>query len=277
MKEILIRKGDGTTEPFDASKLQASLRKAGASQAEVGEVTDSVMSILKAGMSTTEIYGKAFRELRRISKKAASKFGLKAALFKLGPEGYPFETFIGAVLKGRGYSTKLRQNLNGRCVNHEMDVIAERPAMNGKPATKAAVECKFHNAMGTLCHVQTALYCWARFLDIRETNPDIDSMWLVTNTKFSLDAIQYSDCIGLKLLGWSFPGDESLQIRIEENKLYPITVLHSLDRTSFSLLNGAELLLVKEIAEKGESGLAALGIQAGKAEQLVEEAEHLLK
>jgi len=277
MKEILIMKGDGTTEPFDASKLRTSLRKAGASQAEVDEVADAVMSVLKAGMPTKEIYGIAFRELRKISKKTASKFGLKAALFKLGPEGYPFETFIGAMLKGRGYSTKLRQNLNGRCVNHEMDVIAERPAMNGKPATKAAIECKFHNAMGTLCHIQTALYCWARFLDIRGTNPDIDSMWLVTNTKFSLDAIQYSDCIGLKLLGWSFPGDESLQIRIEENKLYPITVLHSLDKASFSLLNGAELLLVKEIVEKGESGLAALGMPGSKAEQLFIEAERLLK
>ncbi len=277
MKEIPIKKGDGSLEPFDANKLQLSMRKAGASQAEAGEVTDAVMSVLKAGMSTKEIYGIAFKELKRISRKAASKFGLKAALFKLGPEGYPFETFIGAMLKGRGYSTKLRQIINGRCVNHEMDVIAERPAMNGKAATKAAIECKFHNAMGTLCRIQTALYCWARFLDIRETNPSIDSMWLVTNTKFSLDAIQYSDCVGLKLLGWSFPSNESLQIRIEENKLYPITVLHSLDKSSFSLLDRAEVLLVKEMAERGESGLAALGIPGTKAEQLIEEAERLLK
>jgi hypothetical protein len=139
------------------------------------------------------------------------------------------------------------------------------------------VECKFHNAMGTLCHIQTALYCWARFLDIRDTNPGIDSMWLVTNTKFSLDAIQYSDCIGLKLLGWSFPGNESLQIRIEEHRLYPITVLHSLDKMSFSLLNGAEVLLVREIIERGESGLTALGIPGSKAGQLLEEAAGLLK
>jgi hypothetical protein len=277
MKEILITKGDGTTEPFDPNKLQSSLRKSGASAAEAGEVSDAVLSVLKPGMTTKQIYAIAFKELKRISKKAASKFSLKAALFKLGPEGYPFETFIGAMLKGRGYATKLRQNLNGRCINHEIDVIAERQAMNGRPATRAAVECKFHNAMGTLCRIQTALYCWARFLDIRAASPDIDSMWLVTNTKFSIDAIQYSDCIGLKLLGWSFPRNESLQIRIEENRLYPITVLQSLDKSSFSLLDRAEILLVKEIAEKGEGGLIALGIPENRASRLVEESQELVK
>ena len=276
MKEILVKKGDGSLEPFDPNKLQNSLRKAGASLSEIDEVSDAVMTSLRPGMSTKDIYGIAFRELRGISKKAASKFSLKAALFRLGPEGYFFETFVGGLLKGRGYSTKLRQNINGKCVNHEIDVIAERPAMNGKPATKAAIECKFHNAMGTLCRIQTALYCWARFLDMREANPSIDSMWLVTNTKFSMDVIQYSDCIGLKLLGWSFPKEESLQVRIEENRLYPITVMHSLDKMSLALLGKAEFLLVKEIREKGEGGLESLGIPSSKARQLFEEAESLL-
>jgi hypothetical protein len=227
-------------------------------------------------MSTSQIYTMAFREMRKIQPGAASRYNLKAALFKLGPEGYPFETFVGALLKGRGYSTLLRQNVNGKCVNHEIDIIAERPPMNGKPKKKCIIECKFHNAMGIYCRIQTALYSWARYLDIHEQNNDITEGWLVTNTKFSLDSIQYSNCVGLRLLGWGFPRAESIQIRVEEKRLYPITILPSLDKRTFSLLHNAEIILVPELAKEDTSHLSSLGIPMQKSEILINEAKQAL-
>ncbi|MFA6214901.1 MAG: ATP cone domain-containing protein [Candidatus Micrarchaeia archaeon] len=276
MAEIMVKKADGTLQPLDYNKMRHSLSRAGASRALAEEVVESILPRMKNGISTDEIYRMTFERLREMKQGAAARFGLKAALLKFGPDGHPFETFVGALLKGRGYSTLLRQTLRGKCVQHEIDVVASRPAIPGHNATKFISECKFHNSPHLQCHIQTALYSWARFLDVHEANRDIDSGWLVTNTKFSYDVIQYADCVGLKLLGWSFPRDESLQVRIEENKLYPITLISRLDRRGFEALHNAGFILVKDIASAQDGRLRALGFSDRQAEGIKDEAKRIM-
>ena len=276
MAELTVRKADGSAEPLDYNKMRRSLSRAGASRALSDEVIDSIQPRMHAGITTDEIYKMAFERLREMKAGAAARFGLKAALLKFGPDGHPFETFVAALLKGRGYTTQLRQTLRGKCIQHEIDVVASRPAIPGHKATKFISECKFHNSPHLQCHIQTALYSWARFLDVHAANPGIDSGWLVTNTKFSYDVIQYSDCVGLKLLGWSFPRDESLQVRIEENKLYPITVLPRLDRREFVALHDAGFILVKDVASAQEDRLRALGFSEKEADGIKEDAKKVM-
>jgi hypothetical protein len=276
MKQIMVRKGDGTLEPLDMEKVRFSLRRAGAGGSLSSEVIETIEPQLYNGITTGRIYQMAFDELRELRPGAAARFGLKAALAKFGPSGYPFETFVGALLKGRKYETKLRQTLQGRCVKHEIDVLASRPAMEGHAATKCIVECKFHNAPHMKCHVQTALYSWARFLDVNGRNPDVDSGWLATNTKFTEEAIAYSDCVGLKLLGWSFPAHESIQVRIEENRLYPITVLPRLDARTFEKLHAAEIILVKEALDAPVEKLRAAGLNEKEIQRVKEDAKAVM-
>ena len=45
---------------------------------------------------------------------------------ELGPSGYPFERFIGAVMKSMGYQTSVGRIVSGRCVTHELDVIGRK-------------------------------------------------------------------------------------------------------------------------------------------------------
>ncbi|MCX8195278.1 MAG: ATP cone domain-containing protein [Candidatus Micrarchaeota archaeon] len=276
MAEIFVKKGDGTSEVLDYNKIRRSLRKAGASSALADEIIDSMASRLYQGISTSEIYKMAHHLLSEMRPGAAARFGLRNALLKLGPEGYAFETYIGALLKGRGYQTMLRQRLQGKCIQHEIDVVATRGEFQGKPPTKCIIECKFHNSPHMPCHIQSALYTWARFLDVRETNPDIQAVWLATNTKFSSDVIVYADCVGLKLLGWSFPQHESLQARIEENKLYPITILPHLERRAFSALHEAGIITVKELLSSPNERLHGLGISPRETEKLKQEAKLVL-
>jgi hypothetical protein len=276
MAEILVRKADGTLEPLDYNKMRHSLYKSGASRALAEEVIESLQERMKSGISTNEIYRLTFERLRELRLGAAARFGLKNALLKFGPDGHPFETFVAALLKGRGYSTLLRQTLSGKCVQHEIDVVASRPAIPGHNATKFISECKFHNSPHLKCHIQTALYSWARFLDVHEANRDIDSGWLVTNTKFSYDTIQYSDCVGLKLLGWSFPRDESIQVRIEENKLYPVTLLSRLDRRSFEMLHNAGIILVKDVASAQDERLRKIGFSDKETAGMKDEARRIM-
>jgi len=276
MAEIMVRKADGTVEPLDYNKIRHSLSRAGASRSLSNEVIDSLQSRMRSGIATDEIYKLAFERLREMKQGAAARFGLKAALLRFGPDGHPFETFVAALLKGRGYSTQLRQTLRGKCIQHEIDVVASRPAIPGHNATKFISECKFHNSPHLQCHIQTALYSWARFLDVHEANRDIDSGWLVTNTKFSYDVIQYSDCVGLKLLGWSFPRDESIQVRIEENRLYPTTLISRLDRRGFEALHNAGIILAKDVASAQDERLRALGFSDKNAQGIKEEAKSIM-
>jgi len=276
MAQILVRKGDGALEPLDYGKVRLSLRRSGASNSLISEVLDELSPRLYNNMPTSEIHRLAFEELCKLRPGAAARFGLKQALLRLGPDGYPFETFIGALLRGRGYSTLLRQIVPGKCISHEIDVVATRPKIPGHEATKCIVECKFHNSSHLKCHVQSALYSWARFLDVHGRNPGIDSAWLATNTKFSGEVITYGDCVGLKLLGWSFPSDEGIQVRIEENRLYPITVLQSLDHGTFSRLHASGIILVKELLDLPQERFRELRIPDKEAERLKGEAKRIM-
>ncbi|MCX8198083.1 MAG: ATP cone domain-containing protein [Candidatus Micrarchaeota archaeon] len=276
MGEIFVQKADGRLEHLDYNKIRNALRKAGASGSLANEVVDAISPKIYQNIPTKEIYRLAFEKLSELRPGAAARFGLRSALLALGPDGYPFETFIGALLKGRGYQTRLRQILQGRCIQHEIDVVAERGEYMGLKPTKCIVECKFHNSPHYECHIQSALYSWARFLDVKEQNPDIDSAWLVTNTKFSRDVITYSDCVGLKLLGWSFPENESIQVRIEENKLYPITLLPHLDRRTFLVLHEAGIILAKELLAAPDDKLRSLRIREKDIQKLKSDAKMVL-
>ncbi|TDA42164.1 MAG: hypothetical protein DSO07_00795 [Thermoproteota archaeon] len=71
------------------------------------------------------------------------------------------------------------------------------------------------------------MYTYMRFLDIKEVR-ELKGVILVTNTKFSDQAIEFSRCYGLDLLGWKYPPGEGLEVKIEKSKMYPITVLSGL-------------------------------------------------
>ncbi|VVC02372.1 ATP cone domain protein [uncultured archaeon] len=268
MAPIMVQKVDGSVEPLNLEKVRDALRRAGANSTLAEEVVESLQIHLHPGITTSEIYRLAFSTLREMKPGAAARFALKTALLRLGPDGYPFETFVGSLLKGRGYSTQLRQIVRGRCISHEIDVIATRPAIPQHAATKAIIECKFHNSSYMRCHAPAALYSWARFEDVHGANKDIDSVWLATNTKFTTDTIQYADCVGLKLMGWSFPGNESIQVRIEENKLYPISILRSMNRRTFDQLHRGGIILVKEFQAASIEKLKELGLSEKDIEKL---------
>ena len=52
--------------------------------------------------------------------------------------------------------------VKGHCVNHEIDVIAE------KEDYRFMIECKFRNLPGTNCDVKIPLYIQARFKDVEQ-------------------------------------------------------------------------------------------------------------
>src|SRR5690606_32362042 len=221
---IDIIKSSGEKVKFSLKKLRASLRKSGADEQTINEIIDKVKEELYDGISTKEIYNRAFALLKKKGGYLASKYKLKKAIYELGPTGYPFERFISAILKYSGYDTHVGKIMQGECVRHEIDVIAEK---NGETTL---IECKFHMEQGRNCNVKVPLYIASRFKDVKahwdskQHDTKLEAGWVVTNTRFTKDAIQYGNCIGLYLLSWDYPDNDGLRNRIDRLGLYPITV-----------------------------------------------------
>ena len=169
------------------------------------------------------------------------KFGLKKAILNLGPDGYFFEDYIARLFQSMGHEVAVRQNLQGQCITHEVDVVLK------DGARKAMVECKFHNAQGIKCSAQTALYTYGRFLDLSHVQ-QLDHVWLVTNTRFSSDVVRYAECMNMKLIGWRYPEQEGLEGLVERHRLYPVTAL-DLRRPDVRTLLDHDILLVKDIID----------------------------
>src|SRR5210317_1676071 len=249
-KKIEIIKNSGEKEIYDQSKLNNSLSKSNASKKLTNEILDEINTIVKDGMTTKEIYEIAFRKLKKKSRVHASKYKLKRAIMELGPSGYPFENFVSTILDHEGYSTEVSVIVKGHCVSHEVDVVAL------KENEQLLVEIKYHNTQNQKCDVKIPLYINSRFHDIEKklikdngNRQKSHFGCIYTNTRFTIDAIEYGECSGLKLTGWDYPTNNSLKLRIDKLGLYPLTSLMSLSKAEKTSLLEKNIVLCKEIHE----------------------------
>ncbi len=224
---------------FEPEKIAGSLRRCGANEQVVTEILGLVSKSVYEGMYTKEIYKLAMRFLRKRDKITATKYTLKESLMHLGDSGYPFEVFVEKLLQKEGYETKRNQIVEGDCVSHEVDVSAY------KNKDQVLVECKHHRREDAMCHIQTALYVYARFLDLKNKFTEV---MLVTNTLFSKQSIQYANCRGIRLLGWNYPMNNGLERRIDKYRLYPITML-SIKQSSLQKCLEKDILLLEQVAQ----------------------------
>jgi Holliday junction resolvase len=275
MDKPIIIKASGEKVSFSIEKLYHSLERSGANEETIKAVTNEVKSQLYEGITTKKIYQIAFSLLKKYSKPTAAKYKLKEAIMELGPSGYPFEKYIGEILKHQGFQVKVGEIVKGHCVNHEIDVIAE------KDEKHFMIECKYHNTRGIFCDVKIPLYIQARFKDVEEEWKAIPGHrmkfhqgWVVTNTRFSTDAIQYGLCAGLHLVGWDFPQKESLREQIDTSGLYPITCLISLTKSEKQQLLDSKVVLCKEICKDHQLLLNA-GVSSNRMDTILKEAHTL--
>ncbi|TYQ00269.1 restriction endonuclease [Tenacibaculum adriaticum] len=247
-KDIEIIKTSGEKVKFSLNKLRSSLMRTGANNKVVEKIIDIVRDELYQGISTKEIYNRAFALLKKEKSYLASKYKLKKAIYELGPTGFPFERFISAILTYSGYKTKVGELLQGKCVTHEIDVIAE------KGQETSIIECKFHSEQGLSCNVKIPLYINSRYQDVKShwysnsnNKTTLTEGWVVTNTRFTEDATQYGKCMGLYLLSWDYPKDNALKDRIDRLGLYPITVSTLLTKREKQFLLSRDVVLCRDL------------------------------
>lgn len=270
-----ITKSSGVKASFSLEKLHNSLLRSGADQNSINKIVDQVSEELYDGISTREIYNRAFALLKKKKGVFASKYKLKKSIYELGPTGFPFERFVAALLEYSGYSTKTGVILNGHCVTHEIDVVARK---NGQ---STIIECKFHSLEGRNCNVKVPLYINSRYKDVRaywESNNKnreaLNKGWVVTNTRFTADAVQYGKCAGLELLSWDYPAGDGLKDRIDRLGLYPITVSTLLNNREKQFLLSRDVVLCRQLSQD-KFYLDHLGISMTRKEKIFREIEQL--
>lgn len=273
--DIDIIKSSGEKVKFSLDKLRTSLKHSGADQHLIDQILEKVQEELYEGISTKEIYNRTYALLKKKKSVFASKYKLKKAIYELGPTGFPFERFIAAILQYSGYVSRVGVNMDGICVRHEVDVLAEK---NGQTTI---VECKFHGEEGRNCNVRVPLYIHSRYNDIkasRETKKSIpgklDRGWVVTNTRFTADAIQYGKCVGLYLLSWDHPREDGLKDRIDRLRLYPITVSTLLTKREKQFLLSRDVVLCRQLW-KDKFFLDHLGITQARKDKILHEIQQL--
>jgi len=267
---IYITKADGTREPFKEAKLRQSLKRAGATQQEIQNITSTISSLLADGDTTEIIYRKAFELLRGSVEPIAARYSLRRALFGLGPTGFPFEDYLARLFRHDGYKTKTRLIAKGNCGVHELDVVAYTPE------DTVIVEAKFHQQPGIKTDLQVILYTHARFLDLKskkahpKDGTEIRRSMVVTNTKFTKAAIDYAECAGVSLISWDYPRKGNLHDWIEATGLYPVTVLSGLNGREKTSLMQSGAILCSDVVDN-HALLSAIGIPKSKIQAVLEE------
>lgn len=272
---ITVLKADGTSEYFKAEKLRRSLRRSGASPDEVNRILQSVAERLYDGIRTQQIYRYAFELLRSSESTAATRYSMRRALFGLGPTGFPFERFMARLYTTEGFTAKTNLTLEGKCATHEIDVAVYNET------SSFVTEVKFHARPGMKTDLQVAMYSYARLLDLKDIKVcqddvcGIKNFHLVTNTKFTSAAERYASCTGIELLSWDFPKKNNLHDRIQRAKIYPITVLSSLNPHQTTALFSHDIIICRDLLESPHV-LNQLHLPKSKEYQVLEEAKRIV-
>lgn len=262
----MVRKGSGESEPFREEKLRESLRRSGADDAAVAAAVAAVRARLRDGMTTQEVFRIAHRELRRARRPTAARYALQRAILDLGPGGFPFERYYGELLRSQGWQVDFGVTLPGRWVSHEVDLDARRPG------ERILCECKFREKPAGKVDVKVALYVHARAEDLGVQGAD--AFWLVTNGRFTDDALVYGQGVGLRLLGWNHPAGDGLRERIDRAGLHPVTCLSGLRRAEKDRLLRRDVVLCADLQRR--PGLVQeLGMSSRRARSLLREIEEL--
>jgi len=278
MKKIYVVNLRGEKEPFSYRKVFRSARRVGASVSLAREIASEIERQSYEGIRTEEIFKKVKNLLKKGDLKAGLRFSLKEAMRKLGPSGFPFEKYIGNIFSELGFKVWLNQTISSRCARYEIDFVAQK----GKLVYLG--ECKYRIFPGEKIDLGTALSNYARFLDIQESDyfkrfpKSQPRSLLVTNAKFTQQAIRYSKCKKVELLGWRYPRNKGLERIIEEKKLYPVTILPSMTNYLMEIFAQQKMMLVEDILKlKIEKFCQKTKVSKSKILSLINEAKVLIE
>jgi len=280
-----IIKASGEKEKYQSGKVVRSLKRAGVSSAAAEKVEKEIGKEIKPGDTTEELFERVREKLVKQDIAAAARYSLRKAIMDLGPAGFYFERYIARVLEKYGYKTRIGRMVKGKCVIHEIDIVAEAPDVRPPSSHAYLIEAKYHNRRGVKSDIKDVMYMHSRSLDISEGENKEYKAWLITNTKFTTKAQRYGKCRNLVITGWRYSnppvipsGAMSLERLIEDKGLYPTTIFPAVSRGTRLALSEHNVYFAYELAGKDARELVKkFGVKKQDAEKIEKQAAALFK
>jgi len=271
---LQVIKASGDVQDFEPAKLRKFLIRIRVPEAVAAEIVTKAEMTFQGQCSTADIARFVVAELKNkpLGKLLAARYNIKSNLRKMGPAGYVFEKFVGRLFQMEGYEIEVGVQVQGKCAEHEIDVIATRGEQ------KNWIECKFHNKEGTKSDINIALYNYARFLDIMAgaDKEHTHRSWLATNTKPTNQALKYARCIDMQVLTIEIPYGASITERIILHDAFPISTISILDPYLEKLFL-AEKTMMSDIIDTNIQVAAGLSIPAPVWQQAQIEAKTIIE
>lgn len=235
-----VTKADGSKQPFERNKIVRTCLRMKTAENAADEIADKIEKRIYEGIATKQILKMIFYYIAEYRPELRHQIDLREAVCLLRPKP-DFEQFVGLLLKAEGYDVKMNRILAGRCIEHEIDAIA------AKDNETLYVEVKHHYQPHSYTGVGVFLEAQATLEDLNDGNNNFTKAMVVTNTKLSEHATTYARCKNIDGIGWKHPEEKGLEVMIEDNKLYPVTLIKGLDSTLLARLGDNGIILVEQL------------------------------
>ena len=268
---MIITKLSGAKEDFSEEKLTLGLQNSGINPTIISFVLSQIRKKLYHGIPSRKIYQEVRNLLLTCSSESVARYKLKQAILELESSGYSFDNYIGVALRAIDYAAQVGVVVKGSCINHQIDVVAEQENHH------YMIECEFYKQQGQKADVKVPMYVRSKFKDLeyswrRRTGQrdKFHQAWIVTNARFTPEALTYGEHSGLKLISWDHPKNSGLKNLISSFGLYPITCLSSLTKAEKKQLLGKGIVLCRTICDNPDI-LSDIGFEYGKVKKIVQE------
>jgi hypothetical protein len=266
-----VIKSNREKEPYQKGKIINSLKRLNIDQQNIDKILLRIDEELPEVISTKKLFQFIFDSLKEIQPSASFKFNIKQAIFKLGPAGYPFEKFVAHLFKLSGYEVQHNIFLPGKCLVYEIDLLAKKDEL------LYIGECKFHQNTWQINDVKVVLYSYARFLDIQENMPQKVMPMVITNTRFTSEAIKFAECYKIDLLAWDWP-QQSLSYLVDFYKAYPLTIFDFLPLKALQKFFDYDIVLIQDVLNKNQNYLKKIsGLNEREIEKLILQIKGILE
>ncbi len=264
---VMVVKWDGRSEEFDPNKIVRTLTRMGAPQAVAEEIAYDLEERVEEGMTTKEIYDMAVTELETHKEVVEFRRDLRDGLARIG-SGFIFEDYVRLLLEEFGYKVSGNVVIQGACIDHEVDSIAE------KDGEMVYVEMKHHSVLERYCPFEVSLAAKAKWDDIQAgceqglNDCQFDRVLIVTNTRLTEHAQRYAECVGIEHFGWNTPRGRGIDWFIENKKLYPITILRTVTDEERDQLYAHKILTLNQLVEADSK---SMGLPEVRIKELIDE------
>ncbi|MEM5877875.1 MAG: restriction endonuclease [Candidatus Aenigmatarchaeota archaeon] len=244
---VYVKKFDGSRQKFDKNKVRRTCIRLGASYNQADEIVKRVTKSAYNGITTKQILDLVFMEMEKYKSGFAKRVDLRQSISMLEPKP-DFELFSSLILQNLGYKTRENLIISGKCVDHEIDIVAS------KGNEIVYVEVKHHQNPHAYTGLDIFLQANSTFQSLKDgfvlkkNKINFSDSLIICNTKISDHAKKYAECAGIKYLCWNYP-DGGLERLIEMKKLYPITIIKDLDENIRKKLLENGILLLRQIVE----------------------------